>query len=296
MAINAELVIRMKRIILFLIPFMFSACQGERTATDAVNPTVKIDVAQLTDSSYIERRIESTRMINNDTLTEREIASYVYVDYSKITLGGIKKNTIRLTLPTKFIVNRNKSNKYVEYRITPPGGAIIDTMLLELSETQYVMSGDTLVETAHLGTILRHFDWTAKCYFKEYDYNGQLYRLYQRIMSGDSISDEDLLQVMPENHDQYLVYSPEGFPNNMRSNPIDRMVLQRAKTQPLFVDAYINQFPWSDGAGAEVLYEDYFMRFFQYDSVYFNEAIRRILPEFFLGAFDDEWYEYARKY
>ena len=111
-----------------------------------------------------------------------------------------------------------------------------------------------------------------------------IYRLYQRIMSGDSISDEDLLQVMPENSDQYLVYSPEGFPNNMRSNPIDRMVLQRAKTQPLFVDAYINQFPWSDGAGAEVLYEDYFMRFFQYDSVYFNEAIRRILPEFFLGG------------
>ena len=286
----------MKRFILFLIPFILPACQGRRAATDAVIPSVTIDVAPLTDSSYIERRIESIRITSNDSVTEREFTSYVYVDYSKITLGGIKIDTIRMTLPTLYLVPRkNTFYKYVDYRATPPNGAIIDTLLIELSQTQHVMSGDSLVEAEHLDTILRHWDWTAKCYFKEYDYNGQLYMLYRRIMSGDSITDEDLLQVMPKNHDQYLVFSPEGYPINERSVAIDRMALQRAKNQPLFIDAYINQFPWSDGAGGEILYEWYYKQFFQYDSVYFKEAIQRILPEY-IGYFNDEWYEYARKH
>ena len=270
---------------------MLVACEQK----NSVVTSVEIDVAPITDFCYIERCIENTRMVNNDTVTERKITSYVYVDYSKITLGGIKIDTLQIELSKWYLPNKEKTHKYVDFRINPPAGIIEDTMLIELSQTQYLMYGDTLVEITQLDTILRHWNWTAKCFFKEYEYNGQLYLLYQRIVSGDSISDEDILRVMPQNSDQYHVFCSESRPCCERGMLIDSIALKRAKEQPLFIDAYIWQLPWSDGAGAEILYEDYFMKFFQYDSTYFNKAIHRILPEY-IDCFNDEWYEYARKY
>ena len=158
-----------------------------------------------------------------------------------------------------------------------------DTLLIELSETKYLMA-DKFIPLSHKDTTIRYYDWTAKCYFNEQEYNDKLLELYWQIKTGDSISNEQLLDAMPQNRDQFLVYTPEHYPYNDRSRIIDSMAISRAKDNPVFRDAYINMYPWSDGASAEMLSEVYFPMFFYYDSVYFRDAIRRILPEY-----DDEF-------
>lgn len=155
-----------------------------------------------------------------------------------------------------------------------------DTLLIELSETRYLMA-DTFVPLSHTDTTLRHFDHVAKSYFNERDYNEKLYWLHKQIMAGDSIPDEQLLDAMPKNKDQYLVYYHDYYyPDIERSLVIDSIAISRAKENPLFRDAYITMYGWADGWPAETISEVYCPMFFYYDSVYFRDAIRRILPEY----------------
>ena len=166
-----------------------------------------------------------------------------------------------------------------------------DTLLIELSETKYLMA-DKFVLLSHKDTTIRHHDWTAKCYFNEHEYHEQLYWLCKQIICGDSIPDEELLDAMPKNKEQYYVYDYEwNYPCKIRSLVIDSIALARSKDNPLFRDAYIKMFPWSDGASAEMLYECYYPMFFHYDSVYFRDAIRRILPEYIDFFEDDSVYD-----
>ena len=160
-----------------------------------------------------------------------------------------------------------------------------DTLLIELSETKYLMA-DKFVLLSHKDTSIGPYDWTAKCYFNEQEYNEQLYCLYKQIIRGDSISDEQLLDAMPKNDDQFHVYDLSSF-QSTRSEEIERRAIQRAKVNPLFRDAYIKMFPWSDGAPAEILYECYYPMFFHYDSVYFRDAIRHIIPGY-IDMFEDD--------
>lgn len=153
-----------------------------------------------------------------------------------------------------------------------------DTLLIELSETKYLMA-DKFIPLSHKDTTIRYYGWTAKCYFNEQEYNDKLLELYWQIKTGDSISDEQLLDAMPQNRDQFLVYTPEHYPYNDRSRAIDSIAVSRAKDNPVFRDAYIKMYHWSDGAASEILSEVYYPMFFYYDSVYFRDAIRRILPE-----------------
>ena len=173
-----------------------------------------------------------------------------------------------------------------------------DTLLIELSETKYLMA-DKFVLLSHKDTTIRHYNWIAKCYFNEQEYNEQLYWLYKQIICGGNISDEQLLDAMPKNYDQFYVYDLASF-RSTRSEEIERIAIQRAKVNPLFRDAYIKMFPWSDGAAAEILYEGYYPMFFHYDSVYFRDAIRRILPEY-ISYFEDEkddegWLKWTREH
>lgn len=154
-----------------------------------------------------------------------------------------------------------------------------DTLLIELSETQFLMA-DKFVLLSHKDTTIRYYKWTAKSYFNEPEYNEQLYWLYKQIMGGDSISDEQLLDAMPKNKDQYLVYYEDYYSHNNRSYILDSLAISRAKENPLFRDAYITMYGWADGWPAEIISEVYCPMFFYYDSVYFRDAIRRILPEY----------------
>ena len=154
-----------------------------------------------------------------------------------------------------------------------------DTLLIELSETRYLIA-DTFVPLSHTDTTLRHYDYVAKSYFNERDYNEKLYWLHKQIIDGDSIPDEQLLDAMPQNRDQYCIYDPEFSIFYERSQVIYDLAVSRAKANPLLRDAYINMFHWSDGAASARLYEGYYPIFFYYDSVYFRDAIRRILPEY----------------
>lgn len=304
-------------LITILTALLFVACNKGTTSTESLAPTTDSTIverilefleqkypdfigdtcirATLTTNpcAYIEECSRGTYWVNNDTLTVRRTTSYVYHDNSKITLGGVKKDTMLLRSPNLYLQVKNPYYKYVNVKINPPNGIVEDTMLMKLSQTQYLISRDRFIEIARTDSTLRHFDWTAKCYFNEYDYNEKIHLLSERIIAGDSISDEDLLRIMPESEDQYHVFCSEGRCNS-RSILIDSIALERAKINRLFIDAYIKQMPWSDGAGAELLFEGYYMQFFQYDSVYFNKAIHRILPEY-INYFDEEWYEYARK-
>ena len=168
-----------------------------------------------------------------------------------------------------------------------------DTLLVELSETQYLMA-DKFVLLSSKDTTIRYYDWTAKCYFNEPEYNEQLYWLYKQIMTGDSISDEQLLDAMPQNRDQYRIYDPEFSTFNERSQVIYNLAVSRAKANPLFRDAYIKMLQWSDAFPAEIILEVLCPRFYYFDSIYFNDAIRRNLPTLYNDFFDDEWYEWTR--
>ncbi len=168
-----------------------------------------------------------------------------------------------------------------------------DTLLIELSETKYLMA-DKFIPLSHKDTTIRYYDWTAKCYFNEQEYNDKLLELYWQIKTGDSISDEQLLDAMPQNRDQYRIYDPEFSIFNERSRVIYDLAVSRAKANPLFRDAYIKMLQWSDAYPGEIIKEVLCPRFFYYDSVYFNEAIQRVLPSEYSIFFDDEWYEWTR--
>ena len=161
-----------------------------------------------------------------------------------------------------------------------------DTLLIELSETRFLMA-DKFVRLSQKDTIVRHFDHAAKSFFNERDYNEKLYWLHKQIINGDSIPDEQLLDAMPKNSDQFLVYYMEYYPYNDRSLVIDSIAISRAKENPLFRDAYITMLGWADGFPAEIIAEGYCPMFFYYDSVYFREAVARLSPEW-IGYFESD--------
>lgn len=198
------------------------------------------DFLDITDDTGFEWRKFSEYQERNDTLTIREHTVYIYVN-------GVERR---------------------------------DTVLHECTTITYSLSGGKFSKLSEVYTIFDHYDRTAKCYFNEFKYNNKLHELYNLIMEGKNIFDEQLLDAMPQNRDQFWVYTPENYPYNDRSLVIDSIAISRAKDNPLLRDAYINMFHWSDGAASEILSEVYYPMFFYYDSVYFRDAIRRILPEY----------------
>ena len=175
-----------------------------------------------------------------------------------------------------------------DYRSKPVLGKSQDTLLIELSEATYSIESDTFAKVMQKDTALRYNNWMVKSYFGEFLYNNYLGGLYERIMNNGSISDEALMLAMPQNPNQYYVYDVErGYPYNFRSEVIDSIALSRAKDNPLFRDAYITMLGWADGFPAEIIAEYYCPMFFYYDSVYFREAVARLLPEW-IGYFEDD--------
>ena len=218
----------------------------------------KIDGIGLSDSVKIRKHFKRGYQLNNQLLTISDSNIYILKDYRAEPITG-----------------RNFS----------------DTLLFELSETTYSIESGKFVKMQHRDTTLRHHQWTVKSYFREPNYNNYLTRLSEKIMRNDSITDEELLQAMPKNEEQYFVYSPENYPYGFRAVQIDSMAIARSKYNPLFRDAYIRMYPWSDGAGAEILYEGHFMYFFHLDSVYFRNAVRRIIPGYADEFEDDSIYD-----
>ena len=218
----------------------------------------KIDGIGLSDSVKIRNHFKRGYQLNDQLLTISDSDIYVLKDYRAEPITG-----------------RNFS----------------DTLLFELSETTYSIESGKFVKMQHRDTTLRHHQWTVKSYFREPNYNNYLTRLSEKIMRNDSITDEELLQAMPKNEEQYFVYSPENYPYGFRAVQIDSMAIARSKYNPLFRDAYIRMYPWSDGAGAEILYEGHFMYFFHLDSVYFRNAVRRIIPGYADEFEDDSIYD-----
>lgn len=212
------------------------------------------DFLDITDDTGFEWRKFSEYQERNDTLTIREHTVYIYVN-------GVERR---------------------------------DTMLHECTTITYSLSGGKFSKLSEVYTIFDHYDRTAKCYFNEFKYNNKLHELYNLIMEGNDVSDEQLLDAMPQNRDQYRIYDPEFSIFNERSQVIYDLAVSRAKANPLFRDAYIKMLQWSDAYPGEIIKEVLCPRFFYYDSVYFNEAIQRVLPSEYSIFFDDEWYEWTR--
>lgn len=227
-----------------------------------------IDGISLTDSIIIKHHIKSGYQFNDQLLTISMYDMYIAKDY----------------------------------RSRPALGKSQDTLLIELSEATYSIESDMFAKVSQKDTMLRNYRcWYVKSFFKEWLYNNYLGNLYVRIMDDDSISDEALLRAMPQNRDQFFVYDPETlYPYTDRSLAIDKIAISRAKDNPLLRDAYINMFHWSDGAASERLYEVYCPMFFYYDSVYFREAVARLLPEWMIGDFEDDrdvgWLRWVREH
>lgn len=218
----------------------------------------KIDGIGLSDSVKIRKYIKCWYQLNDQLLTISDSNIYILKDYRAEPITG-----------------RNFS----------------DTLLFELSETTYSIESGKFIKMQHRDTMLRHHQWTVKSYFREPNYNNYLANLYEKIMRNETITDKELLQAMPQNKEQYFVYSPENYPYGFRAVQIDSMAIARSKYNPLFRDAYIRMYPWSDGAWAEILSEGHFMYFFHLDSVYFRNAVRRIIPGYADEFEDDSIYD-----
>lgn len=225
------------------------------------------DGITLTDSIKIKHHIKSGYQFNDQLLTISRYNIYIAKDYRSGSVLG-------------------KSQ---------------DTLLIELSEATYSIESDIFAQVSQKDTTLRYYRcWYVKSFFKEWLYNNYLANLYERIMNNDSISDEALLRAMPQNKDQFFVYDSETlYPYNFRSEVIDSIALSRAKDNPLFRDAYITMLGWADGFPAEIIAEGYCPMFFYYDSVYFREAVARLLPEW-IGYFEDDkddgWLRWVREH
>ena len=215
----------------------------------------KIDGIGLSDSVKIRNHFKRGYQLNNQLLTISDSNIYILKDYRAESITG-----------------RNFS----------------DTLLFELSETTYSIESGKFVKMQHQDTTLRHYQWSVKFYFKEWMYNNYLASLYEEIMRNDSITDEELLHAMPKNKEQYEVYDYEcNYPCNFRSLVFDSIAIARSKDQPLFRDAYLRMGQWSDGAASELLFEGHYPLFFHLDSVYFRDAVRRILPKY-VDVFEDD--------
>ena len=180
-----------------------------------------------------------------------------------------------------------------DYRAEPiTGRDFSDTLLFESSETTYSIESGKFVKMQHRDTTLRYYQWSVKSYFKEWMYNNYLASLYEKIMRNETITDKELLYAMPKNKEQYKVYDYEcNYPCNFRSLVFDSIAIARSKDQPLFRDAYLRMGQWSDGAASELLFEGHYPLFFHLDSVYFRDAIRRIIPEYADEFEDDSIYD-----
>ena len=233
-----------------------------------------VDGIPLTDSVKIKRHNQRGYRLTDQQLTISDSDIYVLKDYRARSI----------TNHNLYILEGHRAEPIT-------GRDFSDTLLFELSETTYSIVSGKFVKTQHRDTTLRHYQWTVKSYFREPNYNNYLANLYEKIMRNDSITDEELLQAMPKNEEQYFVYSPENYPYGFRAVQIDSMAIARSKYNPLFRDAYIRMYPWSDGAGAEILYEGHFMYFFHLDSVYFRNAVRRIIPGYADEFEDDSIYD-----
>ena len=234
----------------------------------------KIDGIGLSDSVKIRNHFKRGYQLNNQLMTISDSNIYILKDYRARSI----------TIHNLFILEGHRTEPIT-------GRDFSDTLLFELSETTYSIESGKFVKIQHRDTTLRHHQWTVKSYFREPNYNNYLTRLSEKIMRNDSITDEELLQAMPKNEEQYFVYSPENYPYGFRAVQIDSMAIARSKYNPLFRDAYIRMYPWSDGAGAEILYEGHFMYFFHLDSVYFRNAVRRIIPGYADEFEDDSIYD-----
>lgn len=234
----------------------------------------KIDGIGLSDSVKIRNHFKRGYQLNNQLLTISDSDIYVLKDYRARSI----------TNHNLYILEGHRAEPIT-------GRDFSDTLLFELSETTYSIESGKFVKMQHQDTTLRHHQWTVKSYFKEWMYNNYLASLYEKIMRNETITDEELLQAMPKNEEQYFVYSPENYPYGFRAVQIDSMAIARSKYNPLFRDAYIRMYPWSDGAGAEILYEGHFMYFFHLDSVYFRNAVRRIIPGYADEFEDDSIYD-----
>ena len=240
----------MKRLIYILPLMLLCACGKPAKSTanaesaDVVYYVEVNDSVYITDSIFVVFKLAKSYLMNGDTLTVQSDTTYTLVDNHATPKCKKERIDGHLLAIDNYLVGKNG----------------------------YVLCG-------HKDTVLDyHYGTQAKRYFAERAYNELLYQLYKRIIASDSISDEDLLNVMPQNPEQYGVFCSEYYPYNDRSLPIDSIALARAKYQPLFVDVYLIQGQWSDGAVSEILFEGYYETLRSYDSVYFDAAARRLLP------------------
>lgn len=215
----------------------------------------KIDGIGLSDSVKIRKHFKRGYQLNNQLLTISDSNIYILKDYRAEPITG-----------------RNFS----------------DTLLFELSETTYSIESGKFVKMQQRDTTLRYYQRSVKSYFKEWMYNNYLANLYEKIMRNETITDKELLHAMPQNKEQYEVYDYEcNYPCNFRSLVFDSIAIARSKDQPLFRDAYLRMGQWSDGAASELLFEGHYPLFFHLDSVYFRDAVRRILPKY-VDVFEDD--------
>lgn len=230
-----------------------------------------VDGIPLTDSVKIKRHNQRGYRLTDQQLTISDSDIYVLKDYRARSI----------TNHNLYILEGHRAEPIT-------GRDFSDTLLFELSETTYSIESGKFVKIQHRDTTLRHHQWTVKSYFREPHYNSYLAHLYERIMRNEKITDEELLRAMPENRDQYFVYEPEyNYPYDFRAVLIDSMAIARSKDNPLFRDAYLRMGQWSDGAASELLFEGHYPLFFHMDSVYFRDAVRRILPKY-IDVFEDD--------
>lgn len=155
-----------------------------------------------------------------------------------------------------------------------------DTLFMTKTETRYRIDNEKFVYESQQKERVEFYKWVVEYFFLERDYNERLNSLYRRICAGDTISNDELLEAMPQTRGQFFLACAESWyglaPYN-RDSTIEQMAYERTAEDRRFMDAFIKEAWWSDGAASEILFEGYFPKFRTYDSLYFDSVVYRLL-------------------
>lgn len=169
---------------------------------------------------------------------------------------------------------------FYTYRQTDWNTDRADTFLMTKTETRYRVENEKFVYESQLTKEVNFYDWRVEYFFLERDYNERLNSLYRRICAGDTISNDELLEAMPQTRGQFFLACAESWYGQVaynRDSTIEQMAYERAVEDFRFIDAFVKEACWADGGAGEILFENYFPEFRTYDSLYFDSVVYQLL-------------------
>ncbi|MBQ0034142.1 MAG: hypothetical protein KBS77_02490 [Bacteroidales bacterium] len=196
--------------------------------------------------------------------------------------------TFRVVYDSAYsLVNENKADTNVLYHMQRTKLFAIRNLRFEQAfEADEIVQDFGIIDGKQLYSL-----YINSCY----EYNRKLRSVYHSIQQGDSISREDLLQIIPQNEEQFRIYFDDYTPGNGRQFcAIDRAVCEASARDYVVLDKYLNCWQYSDGWVSETLLSN-FHRIDSVNPLLFRQAAVYTLAGSFVASsieeYGDQWYD-----